>query len=318
MFDLMLRRLARDQWVRLHGTPRVTVLVGGLHGREIWNQWIALSGMPGTLVEGESEGAGETAPERTFDERIRAAVARAVGEPAHPIAVVVTAEVAARWRSGRRDRIAAMVDEGWIAVPQPPARDARGSQEIRPRGGGEEAAASRDEGGAAEGGVSFDGGDAAEAGVAFDARDVVEDGPGHRELAAARDATPLGGDGPVHPQFYLDARSVAEATLFEALEATPATAGRFRLNESLSVRFGPAAAEVDLLSRADRIAIEIDGLHHFADLVCYRRDRRKDLLLQTQGFVVVRLLAEDVVRDVRSAVTAVHQALAYRLGAGRG
>jgi very-short-patch-repair endonuclease len=111
----------------------------------------------------------------------------------------------------------------------------------------------------------------------------------------------------------LDARSVAEATLYEALEATPATAGRFRLNESLSVRFGPAAAEIDLLSRGDRIAIEIDGIHHFADPDCYRRDRRKDLLLQTRGFVVVRLLAEDVVRDVRSAVIAVSSVLAYRL-----
>ena len=117
---------------------------------------------------------------------------------------------------------------------------------------------------------------------------------------------------------HVDARSLAEATLFEALEATPATAGRFRLNESLAVRFGPVAAEVDLLSRGDRIAIEIDGVHHFADPGCYRRDRRKDLLLQTHGFVVVRLLAEDVVRDVRAAVTAVSQALAYRLGEGRG
>jgi hypothetical protein len=31
-------------------------------------------------------------------------------------------------------------------------------------------------------------------------------------------------------------------------------------------------AEVDLLSRRDRIAIEIDGYHHFADLDAYRRD----------------------------------------------
>jgi hypothetical protein len=109
-----------------------------------------------------------------------------------------------------------------------------------------------------------------------------------------------------------DARSAAEATLHEALEATPATAGRFELNESLSVRFGPRAAEIDLLSRGDRIAVEIDGVHHFADPDCYRRDRRKDLLLQTQGFVVVRLLAEDVMRDVRTSVNAVCQALAYR------
>ncbi len=230
MFDSVLRRLGRDHWVRLHGTPRVTVLVGGERGREIWAAWLALSNTAGTLLE----------PEGELEDRIREAVARAVREPAHPIAMLVAADAAARWRAGRHDRLAAMVDEGWVAVPDEPA-------------------------------------------------------PGRARPA------------------MLDARSAAEAALYEALEATPATAGRFQLNESLAVRFGPTAAEIDLLSRADRIAIEIDGVHHFADPDCYRRDRRKDLMLQTQGFVVVRLLAEDVMRDVRSAVNAVCQALAYRL-----
>ena len=55
-----------------------------------------------------------------------------------------------------------------------------------------------------------------------------------------------------------------------------------------------------------------DGCYHFGDLDAYRRDRRKDLLLQTQGFVVVRVLAEDVMRDARPAVNAVCQALACR------
>ena len=229
MFDAVLRKLARDHWVRLHGTPRVTVLVGGARGREIWDQWLALSSTTGTLLQG------------AFEEQMREAVARALVEPAHPIAVLVTTEEAARWRAGRRDRLAALVDEGWIAIADEPA------------------------------------------------------------ASPARPAS-------------LDARSAAEAVLFEALEATPATAGRFALNESLSVRFGPVAAEIDLLSRGDRIAIEIDGVHHFADPECYRRDRRKDLLLQTHGFVVVRLLAEDVMRDVRPAVNAVCQALAYRFG----
>jgi very-short-patch-repair endonuclease len=359
MLDLMLRRLARDQWVRLHGTPRVTVLVGGPHGREIWNQWIALMGLPGTLVEGGSEDGGDggdggdgDAAQR-FDEQIRAAVARAVQEPAHPIAVAVTAEVASRWRTGRRDRLAALVDEGWIVVPEPRAHgDARAGRGARRAGtdggaagsgpvdgwesglgaGGAAAGGAPPDAAAAMGGMPRDGGevdgddgavdvDGGEVGeMGYDPRDVVDDGP-RRDLDDAGDdggdAPPLEAGGTVAPQFYLDARSVAEAMLFEALEATPSTAGRFRLNESLSVRFGPTAAEVDLLSRADRIAIEIDGMHHFADLVCYRRDRRKDLLLQTQGFVVVRLLAEDVVRDVRSAVTAVNQALAYRLGEDR-
>ena len=121
------------------------------------------------------------------------------------------------------------------------------------------------------------------------------------------------GDAPRAQLF--DARSAAEAALYEALEATPATRGKFELNGRLAVRFGPTAAEVDLIARADGLAIEIDGYHHFTDVECYRRDRKKDLLMQTQGLVVIRVLAEDVVKDARDAVTMVCQALAYRLGA---
>jgi hypothetical protein len=230
MTDFVFRRLARDQWVRIHGTPRVTVLAGGAHARELWNRWIALSEVEGTLLDGE------------LDHNLREAVARATANPASPIAVLASVEKLSAWRRDRRDRLSAMVDEGFIAVAEP---------------------------------------------VASTSRELV---------------------------MNLDARSAAEAMLFEALEATPATAGRFALNESLSVRFGNSAAEVDLLSRRDRIAIEIDGIHHFADPDCYRRDRRKDLLMQTQGLLVIRLLAEDVMRDVRSSVTVVCQALAYRLG----
>ena len=230
MTDSVFRRLARDQWVRIHGTPRVTVLAGGAHARELWNRWIALSEAEGTLIDGE------------LDQSIREAVARATANPASPIAVLASVEKLTAWRRDRRDRWSAMVDEGFTVVAEP--------------------------------GTSTS-----------------------RELV-----------------MNLDARSAAEAMLFEALAATPATAGRFALNESLSVRFGNSAAEVDLLSRGDRIAIEIDGIHHFADPDCYRRDRRKDLLMQTQGLLVIRLLAEDVMRDVRSSVTVVCQALAYRLG----
>jgi hypothetical protein len=233
MTDSVLRRLARDQWVRIHGTPRVTVLVGGQHARDVWNHWLALADATGTLLDGD------------FEPSIREAVTHATASPARPIAVLATRAAIAAWRRDVRptpsDRFVAMVDEGWTEVPDP----------------------------------------------------------------AASTSSPL---------MNLDARSVAEATMFEALEATPSTAGRFALNESLSVRFGSAAAEIDLLSRGDRIAIEIDGIHHFADPDCYRRDRKKDLLMQTQGLLVIRLLAEDVLRDVRASVNVVCQALAYRMG----
>jgi len=177
------------------------------------------------------------------------AAARAIASPALPIAVSCSAAELRSWRPGRNDRLAAMVDEGVVEIPD---------EMTDPDG---------------RGGTSH----------AHEAR-------GHR----------------------INARSAAEAALLEALEATPATAGRFELNGYLSVRFGANAMEVDLLGRRDRIAIEIDGYYHFGDLDAYRRDRRKDLVLQTQGFLVIRVLADDVMRDARPAVNAICQALACR------
>ena len=51
---------------------------------------------------------------------------------------------------------------------------------------------------------------------------------------------------------------------------------------------GDSRLEVDVLCAGARIAIEIDGPHHLADPVAYRRDRRKDRLLQEQGYEVKR------------------------------
>ena len=113
------------------------------------------------------------------------------------------------------------------------------------------------------------------------------------------------------------ARSLAEVTMFEALEATPATAGRFQLNQPVSFQFGARAAEVDLLSRADDLAIEVDGYHHFTDLDHYRRDRRKDLLLQAHGYTVLRFLADDILREAEAAVRMVVEVLGVRRGRQR-
>jgi hypothetical protein len=55
------------------------------------------------------------------------------------------------------------------------------------------------------------------------------------------------------------ARSAAERFLFRFLESLPETAGRFELNAPLDFSFGPRRAEVDLLCRSPRIAIELDG-----------------------------------------------------------
>jgi len=203
----------------------VTVLAGDSAARRIWHRWLALTAMHGTLLDGE------------FDVAIHEAVSRAVSDPTHPIAVLALPDTIARWRVGRYDRIAAMVDEGMVEVPL----------------------------------------------------DAV-------------------GPAPVHP----DTRRFAIAMLAEALDASPAMVGRFAVDESL-----PGFGVVDLLARGDRIAVAIDSAYDLADPEIYRRDRERDVVLQMQGFIAVRVLADDVLRDPRPALELVRRALAARLGGAR-
>jgi very-short-patch-repair endonuclease len=91
------------------------------------------------------------------------------------------------------------------------------------------------------------------------------------------------------------ARSATEAFLFRRLESLPETTGRFSLNVALPIAFdGAGALEVDVLCADARLALELDGGQHLADPVAHRRDRRKDQLLQENGYFVLRFLAEDV------------------------
>jgi very-short-patch-repair endonuclease len=91
------------------------------------------------------------------------------------------------------------------------------------------------------------------------------------------------------------ARSAAEAFFYQRLETLPAAAGRFRLNAALAIPWdGCGKMEVDLLCEDARLAIEIDGAQHLDSCEAYRRDRRKDLLLQQHGYLVMRFLAADV------------------------
>ena len=94
------------------------------------------------------------------------------------------------------------------------------------------------------------------------------------------------------------ARSKAERALYEMLESWPETTGLFELNGKLDFRFGPRLAEVDLLCRALRIAIEVDGFFHFQSDEAYRRDREKDWELQRHGYLVLRFLAADILPQI--------------------
>jgi very-short-patch-repair endonuclease len=91
------------------------------------------------------------------------------------------------------------------------------------------------------------------------------------------------------------ARSASEAFLFRRLETLEETTGRFRLNAELPIPFdGWGKMEVDLLGEETRLVIELDGGQHFANEDAYRRDRRKDALLQEHGYFVLRFLVQDI------------------------
>jgi hypothetical protein len=109
------------------------------------------------------------------------------------------------------------------------------------------------------------------------------------------------------------ARSATEAFLSRRLETLSETRGRFAVNATLPIAFDAMATlEVDLLCTDARVAVELDGPQHLGDPVAYRRDRRKDLLLQENGYVVLRFLAEDVGKELDTVLDTILRALSHR------
>lgn len=109
------------------------------------------------------------------------------------------------------------------------------------------------------------------------------------------------------------ARSATEAFFFRRLETLPETKGRFRLNVALPIPFdGQSRMEVDFLCADARVAIELDGTQHLADPVAYRRDRRKDQLLQENDYFILRFLAEDVGKELDLVLDTVLRELSHR------
>ncbi len=109
------------------------------------------------------------------------------------------------------------------------------------------------------------------------------------------------------------ARSASEAFLFQRLETLPETKGYFQLNTKLPIPFdGWGQMEVDFLWKQGRVAIELDGSQHLASRDAYRRDRRKDILLQANDYLVLRFLAEDIGTHLDSVLDSILRALAHR------
>ncbi len=108
------------------------------------------------------------------------------------------------------------------------------------------------------------------------------------------------------------ARSATEAFLYLRLQTLAETAGRFRLNAELPIPFdGTGQMEVDLLCADASVTIELDGSQHLDGEDAYRRDRRKDQLLQEHGYFVLRFLAADVGRRLDTVLDTILRTLSH-------
>lgn len=111
------------------------------------------------------------------------------------------------------------------------------------------------------------------------------------------------------------ARSAAKAFLFRRLESLAETRGKFRLNIELPIPFCERdAMAVDLFYADARVVVELDGPQHLNDPDAYRRDRRKDALLQENRYFILRFLAEDVGKHLDRVLDAILRGLAHRSG----
>jgi superfamily II DNA or RNA helicase/very-short-patch-repair endonuclease len=118
---------------------------------------------------------------------------------------------------------------------------------------------------------------------------------------------------PIDAEGAARARSASEAFLYRRLQTLPETSGRFRLNAMLPISFdGRGEMEVDLLCAEAHVAIELDGSQHLDDAHAYRRDRRKDVLLQENGYMVLRFLAEDLGKHLDAVLDTILRALSHR------
>lgn len=114
------------------------------------------------------------------------------------------------------------------------------------------------------------------------------------------------------------ARSASEAFLFRRFESLPDLAGRFKLNALLPIPFDDRSRmEVDFLDEESRLVIELDGAQHLSDATAWRRDRRKDALLQTHGYFILRFLADDLGTDLDRVLDTILRILEH-LRRGRG
>ena len=94
--------------------------------------------------------------------------------------------------------------------------------------------------------------------------------------------------------------------LYERLESCAETKGRFQMGVRLPIPCGANPyLEVGLLNPHGKIVVMLDPSSSLAAVEFYRSTRREDVLLQKNGYRVLRLLVEDVCADLDAALDAI-------------
>ena len=111
---------------------------------------------------------------------------------------------------------------------------------------------------------------------------------------------------------HAQARSASESFLYQRLQSLPTTKDKFQLNVLLSIPFNDRGSmEVDFLCASAKLVIELDGDQHLGDPEAYRRDRRKDVLLQEHGYFILRFLTADLAKNLDRVLDAIYRALIH-------
>lgn len=106
--------------------------------------------------------------------------------------------------------------------------------------------------------------------------------------------------------------SASEAFFFRRLESMAETKGLFKLDAVLPIPFDDRSQlEVDFLCLDPRLVIEIDSMQQLSNPESWRRDRRKDALLQFHGFFILRFLADDLSKRLDEVLDTVFRSLEH-------
>lgn len=104
--------------------------------------------------------------------------------------------------------------------------------------------------------------------------------------------------------------SRAEQAVEDVLAPLPWAAGR-AWNQIHQTRPLEPPMRLDLLWRAERCVVEIDGPEH-RDPLRFEADRRRDALLQIDGYVVLRFTNDQVARDLALVVSQIERLVTAR------